>query len=105
MSQVEDDLSAGLRQLGEQLAALKTTFWGGATPGAADIAIAAILAPCVLPTGYCNGRFNAVWNQLLSQDEESRTRVAAYRSTEIGKHVMRVYVECGRGTDATPIQV
>lgn len=105
MSQVEDELIAGLRQLGEQLAALQTPFWGGATPGAADIAIAAILAPCVLPAGYCNGRFNAVWNQLLNQDEESRARVAAYRSTEIGKHIMHVYFVCGRGTDATPIQV
>ena len=44
MAQVEDELNAGLRHLGEQLAALETPFLGGATAGAADIAIAAILA-------------------------------------------------------------
>ena len=105
MAQVEDELNAGLRQLGEQLAALETPFFGGATAGAADIAIAAILAPCVMPSGYCDGRFNAVWSQWLSQDEESRARVAAWRSTGIGQHILRVYNICGRGANATPVSV
>ena len=105
MSHVKDELNAGLDLLGNQLASLPTPYWGGDSPGAVDVAIAAMLAPCVLPDGYCHGRFNDVWNMLLHQDEEVRTLVSAYRKTDIGRHILRVYAACGRGSDATPIMV
>ena len=103
MSRVEDELNAGLDLLGKQLASLPTPYWGGDRPGVVDVAISALLAPCVLPDGYCGGRYNDVWNTLLNQDEEVRMRVSAYRNTEIGRHILRVYAACGRGSDATPI--
>mmetsp|Transcript_47 Transcript_47/g.152 ORF Transcript_47/g.152 Transcript_47/m.152 type:complete len:293 (+) Transcript_47:87-965(+) len=90
------DVDAGMQSLGEALAALPTDFWGGSRPGAADVAIAATLAPCVMPSGYCDGRFNPVWTRWLSQDDEHRAQIDAWRATSIGQHILRVYEMCGR---------
>lgn len=91
MKEVYIQIENGLRQAGSLLEEKGTPFFAGAHVGAADVAVAAILAPFILPKDYCEGKFNFIWNQLEDQDAEFRSRLIAWRATKIGRHVVKVY--------------
>ena len=97
MASVYKELDEGMERLGTWLAGLATPFFGGDQPGTADVAIAAILAPCIIPPMYCRGKFNEIWGLWLSQDTEAQARVDGWRGTPIGKHILLTYETCRMG--------
>ena len=74
---------------------LGSRFLGGADePGMADIALASLTAPIVLPEAYCEGRFNRWFFALCEQDPSLREEVASWRETPVGSHTLKVYEVC-----------
>ena len=69
-------------------------FLGGAAPGMADVAIAALSGPMVLPPLYCGGRYQRWFDLLLERDADARDEIEAYRQTAAGKHCLSVYEAC-----------
>lgn len=96
------EIDQGLEQLASQLERRGTPYFGGSTPGTADIAVAALLAPFVFPPQYCGGKYNTFWDRLLAETAGFQARVDKYRATPIGKLILRVYDESYPGQGSTP---
>jgi hypothetical protein len=59
-----------------------------------DTALAALMAPIVLPANYIRGRYATVFGEAIyARDAAFRAEVDAYRGTPAGKHALRVYAE------------
>lgn len=69
-------------------------FLGGSKPGYADIAIAALTAPMVLPPLYAGGKYGRWFDALMERDDAARKEVEHFRATPVGAHCLRVYDAC-----------
>ena len=67
-------------------------FVGGTTtPGMADVALASLAAPAVMPALYCEGRYAQWFDQLLAQDAPLSDEVDAWRESPVGRHCLATY--------------
>ena len=66
-------------------------LFGEETPGMADLALAALVAPTVMPPLFCRGKYAAWFDRLVEQDVELREDIESWRATAAGKHSLRVY--------------
>jgi len=84
-------LEVALKRTDEIIASKKTPFLGGATIGAADIAVAALAGPLVNAPQYCDGRYAPIFDKLMQQDDELRAEVMRVRATPTGAYAMMMY--------------
>lgn len=90
-----DKLRAAVQTLEQTfLDSLDTPFLAGAKPGAADIALAAMMAPVVNPPEYWGGRWNEQLTLLVQQDAAYGQEVESWRSRTAGQHCLKVYRTC-----------
>jgi len=66
-------------------------FLGGATPGLADFAVAALAAPVVMPPRFCEGAYADIFDAVARDDEVYTAQIAQFRDTAVGQYAMRVY--------------
>ena len=64
---------------------------GGTCPSLADIALAAMAAPVLMPPSYCGGKYAHWFDLLLSRDAALRDETEVWRATAVGKHALKVY--------------
>mmetsp|Transcript_49889 Transcript_49889/g.124502 ORF Transcript_49889/g.124502 Transcript_49889/m.124502 type:complete len:320 (-) Transcript_49889:302-1261(-) len=64
---------------------------GTDAPGLGDIALAALLAPIVLPDGNYGGKFKGILDKVYEADEGLREMVECFRQTAAGAHCLMVY--------------
>lgn len=57
----------------------------------ADIALASLAAPILLPPLYCGGKFTAQFQDLYNLDPDVRAEIDKWRSTITGQYVMKLY--------------
>lgn len=69
----------------------RASFMNGDSPGLADVAVATLTAPVLLPEKYCGGTYVEYFRRMIEQDEESGLRIESYRATPLGQYCMRVY--------------
>jgi len=90
VQQIKDSLHADFAQLGTLLEALPTPFIAGQKPGLADVALATMAAPAVLPDLYCGGRYKECFDQVYLHPDV-RPEIDGYRNTAVGRHTLLVY--------------
>ena len=66
-------------------------YLAGDKPGIGDIALAALLAPVLLPPAYYGGAFTHLLDQLMRDDVQVRDEVQQWRSTAAGEYAMQIY--------------
>jgi glutathione S-transferase len=88
-------LNAAFKRTDELIAAKKTRFLGGGKKdseiGLADIALASLAAPIVLPPENCGGKYTPVFQKLMAQDVALKAEVERYRSTVTGQYILDLY--------------
>lgn len=88
-------LSAAIQTLEQTyLDGLETPFIAGDQPGAADLALAAMMAPVVNPPEYWEGRWSEQLTLLMQQDAAYKDEVESWRQRIAGQHCMKVYSAC-----------
>ena len=88
-------LSAAIQTLEQTyLDGLETPFIAGDQPGAADLALAAMMAPVVNPPEYWEGRWSEQLTLLMQQDAAYKDEVESGRQRIAGQHCMKVYSAC-----------
>ena len=68
-------------------------FLNGSKLSQDDIALAALVAPVVMPPEYARGKFRGLFDSLSDQDNNFRDEVERWRNTETGKFVLWLYKE------------
>ena len=91
LSHCREEIDASFKHLAETLDASPGPYFGGSTVSIADVAVAALAAPVILPEKYCGGRYKEVFEQLGARDLNWTKEVESWRSTRIGQHVLMVY--------------
>mmetsp|Transcript_62655 Transcript_62655/g.154020 ORF Transcript_62655/g.154020 Transcript_62655/m.154020 type:complete len:310 (-) Transcript_62655:360-1289(-) len=86
-------LKKSFATVAKALEAKKGAFLGGDKPGVADIAIAALAAPLVLPDENYGGMYHKIWTKIVSKSPGFRADQEFFRNTPVGKHTLKVYKE------------
>jgi glutathione S-transferase len=69
-------------------------FIGGASSiGIADIAVASLAGPLVVPPEYAEGKSHEHFQKAMAQDEAFREEVERWRSTKLGRFTLRMFAE------------
>eukprot|EP01033_Poteriospumella_lacustris_P010186 gene10186-7262_t len=71
----------------------KGTYLLGDELSLADIALASLAAPILLPPLYCGGKFTAQFQELYLSDPDARGEIDKWRSTITGQYVMKLYAD------------
>lgn len=87
-----EEVASAFTRGDEFLRARKGAFFGGDTPGGADIAFAALAAPAVLPPNYCGAKYHDLF-AMLEDDAKAAERLQRFRRTETGKFCLSMYEE------------
>lgn len=66
-------------------------YLNGETVTLEDVALAALAAPLVCPPGYCEGRFNFVFDAVEASDSSYRAEVEEWRRTDVGQYALWFY--------------
>lgn len=88
---------ASLKQTFDKLDAIVAnrpgTYLLGEQLSLADIALASLAAPILLPPLYCGGKFNSHFQEIYLSDPQAKVEIDKWRETVTGQYVMKIYAE------------
>lgn len=87
----KQDLHKVVQKLDVMVTQRKGKFLLGDELSLADIALASLLGPMLMPPLYCEGRFNQQFTKLYETDAEARKEIDEWRSTITGQYVLDLY--------------
>ena len=77
--------------ISEQIKSKKTKYLYGDELGLADLAVAALASPVVMPDEFSRGKYNTLFNRLIDCEPEFKLRIDEFRATPAGQYVMLMY--------------
>ena len=87
----KSDLHLAVGKLEKYLEKRKGQYMNGDYVGLPDIAIASLFAPLVSPPLYCEGKYSALFEEMIAKDAEIRKETEYWRKTPVGQYVLDVY--------------
>lgn len=87
----KDSLKTTFDKLDRIVTERKGQFLLGDKLSLADIALASLAAPILLPPLYCGGKYNIAFQGIYDSDSEGKSEVDRFRSTVAGQYVMNLY--------------
>lgn len=91
VSACREELKVVVASLDVILAARPGKYMTGDTPGAEDLALAALAAPLVMPSQYCLGKYTPIFADLARVDSDFQREVDFWRGTEVGRYCLSMY--------------
>ncbi|KAG8462825.1 hypothetical protein KFE25_001598 [Diacronema lutheri] len=85
-------LRAVIDELGaSRVRARPGAFLNGDAISLEDVALAALVAPLVLPPNYCEGKYAYVLDAIAPADRQFAAELAEWRATAVGEYVLWLY--------------